>query len=52
LASLPEPDLVPSAIGVVLGISLPSETPVSGLTAWLRDKTALTRVEQFAALQR
>jgi DNA-binding winged helix-turn-helix (wHTH) protein len=41
LATLPEPDLVPSAIGAILGIPLPGENPVSGLTAWLRDKTAL-----------
>lgn len=41
LASLPEPDLVPSAIGAALGISLPSGNPVAGLTAWLRDKMAL-----------
>jgi predicted ATPase/DNA-binding winged helix-turn-helix (wHTH) protein len=40
-ASLPEPDLVPSAIATALGISLPAENPVSGLTAWLRDKTVL-----------
>ena len=40
-ASLPEPDLVPSAIAAALAISLPAENPVSGLTAWLRDKTAL-----------
>ncbi|HLY87897.1 MAG TPA: winged helix-turn-helix domain-containing protein, partial [Acetobacteraceae bacterium] len=40
-ASLPEPDLVPSAIAAALAISLPVENPVSGLTAWLRDKTAL-----------
>jgi hypothetical protein len=41
LATLPEPDLVPSAIGAVLGIPLPAENPVSGLAAWLRDRTAL-----------
>ena len=40
-ASLPEPELVPSAIAAVLGISLPAEKPVSGLTAWLRERTAL-----------
>lgn len=40
-ASLPEPDLVPSAIAAALGIPLPAENPVSGLTAWLRDKAAL-----------
>ena len=41
LASLPEPDLVPSAIGAALGISVPGGDPVSNLTAWLRDRTAL-----------
>jgi DNA-binding winged helix-turn-helix (wHTH) protein len=38
LASLPEPDLVPSALGAALGISLSGVDPVLGLTAWLRDK--------------
>jgi predicted ATPase/DNA-binding winged helix-turn-helix (wHTH) protein len=41
LASLADPDLVPSALGAVLGISLPGVNPVFGLTAWLRDKHAL-----------
>jgi predicted ATPase/DNA-binding winged helix-turn-helix (wHTH) protein len=41
LASLADPDLVPSALAAVLGISLPGLNPVSGLTAWLRDKQAL-----------
>jgi predicted ATPase/DNA-binding winged helix-turn-helix (wHTH) protein len=41
LASLPDRDLVASTLGTVLGISLPALTPVSGLTAWLRDKHAL-----------
>jgi predicted ATPase/DNA-binding winged helix-turn-helix (wHTH) protein len=41
LASLPTPDLVPSTLGGVLGIRLPSVNPVGGLTAWLRDKHAL-----------
>jgi predicted ATPase/class 3 adenylate cyclase/DNA-binding winged helix-turn-helix (wHTH) protein len=41
LASLPDPDLVPSALGTVLGISLSGANPVSGLTAWLRDKRGL-----------
>jgi len=41
LASLPDPDLVPSALGTVLGISLSGAHPVSGLAAWLRDKRAL-----------
>jgi predicted ATPase/DNA-binding winged helix-turn-helix (wHTH) protein len=41
LASLVSPDLVPSALGTVLQISLPGTSPVSGLIAWLRDKHAL-----------
>jgi predicted ATPase/DNA-binding winged helix-turn-helix (wHTH) protein len=41
LASLPNPDLVPSALGGVLGIPLPGANPVAGLVAWLRDKQAL-----------
>jgi DNA-binding winged helix-turn-helix (wHTH) protein len=41
LASLPEPNLVPSAIAAVLGISLLGANVVTGLTAWLRDRTAL-----------
>src|SRR5271169_879775 len=41
LSSLPGPDLVPSALITVLGISLSGGDPVSGLTAWLRDKQAL-----------
>ena len=41
LASLPEPDLVPSALGAALGISLSGVDPVLGLTAWLRDKRGL-----------
>jgi len=41
LASLADPDLVPSSLGAVLGISLPGVNPVFGLTAWLRDKHAL-----------
>jgi len=41
LASLSEPELVPSALAAALGI-LPSNTnSVQGLTAWLRDKTGL-----------
>ena len=32
---------MPSALSAVLGISLPGVNPVSGLTAWLRDKQAL-----------
>jgi predicted ATPase len=41
LASLPNPDLVASALGTVLGISLPGANPISGLAGWLRDKHAL-----------
>jgi predicted ATPase len=41
LASPADSDLVPSSLGAVLGISLPRVNPVSGLTAWLRDKHAL-----------
>jgi predicted ATPase/DNA-binding winged helix-turn-helix (wHTH) protein len=41
LASLASPDLVPSALGTVLRISLPGTNPASGLIAWLRDKHAL-----------
>jgi predicted ATPase/DNA-binding winged helix-turn-helix (wHTH) protein len=41
LASLPDPDLVPSAVSTVLGISLSAANPVAGLAAWLRDKHAL-----------
>ena len=41
LASLADPDLVPSALSTVLGISLPDVDSVSGLTAWFRDKHAL-----------
>jgi predicted ATPase len=41
LASLPDPDLVPSAVSSVLGISQSGANPVSGLAAWLRDKHAL-----------
>jgi predicted ATPase/DNA-binding winged helix-turn-helix (wHTH) protein len=41
LASLPDPDLVASALGTVLGLSLPGANPLSGLAGWLRDKHAL-----------
>jgi predicted ATPase/DNA-binding winged helix-turn-helix (wHTH) protein len=41
LSSLADPDLVPSALGTLLGISLSGVDPVAGLTAWLRDKHAL-----------
>jgi predicted ATPase/DNA-binding winged helix-turn-helix (wHTH) protein len=41
LASLQDPDLVPSALSTALGISLSGTQPVSGMTAWLRDKHIL-----------
>jgi predicted ATPase len=41
LASLLDPDLVPSALSTVLGISPSGANPISGLAAWLRDKQAL-----------
>jgi predicted ATPase/DNA-binding winged helix-turn-helix (wHTH) protein len=41
LAPLPDPELVPSAVSTVLGISPSGPNPVSGLVAWLRDKQAL-----------
>jgi class 3 adenylate cyclase len=41
LASLADPDLVPSAVSTVLRISLSGANPVSGLAAWLRDRQAL-----------
>jgi predicted ATPase len=40
LASLPDPDLVPSTVSRVLGISQSGTNPISGLTAWLLDKHA------------
>jgi predicted ATPase/DNA-binding winged helix-turn-helix (wHTH) protein len=41
LASLSDPELVPSALGAALGIPPSGASPVQGLSAWLRDKTAL-----------
>jgi predicted ATPase/class 3 adenylate cyclase/DNA-binding winged helix-turn-helix (wHTH) protein len=41
LASLADPELVPSAVSSVLGISPSGTDPVSGLGAWLCDKHAL-----------
>ncbi len=41
LASLPDPDLVPSALMTMLGISPSGANPTSGLAAWLRVKQAL-----------
>jgi predicted ATPase/DNA-binding winged helix-turn-helix (wHTH) protein len=45
LASLSDPDLVPSALSTVLGISLSGTNPVSGMTAWLRDKHAVIMLD-------
>jgi predicted ATPase/DNA-binding winged helix-turn-helix (wHTH) protein len=41
LASLSNPELVPSALGAALGMPPSGANPVQGLSAWLRDKTAL-----------
>ena len=41
LAPLPDPDLVPSTVSTVLGISQSGANPLLGLAAWLRDKHAL-----------
>jgi predicted ATPase/DNA-binding winged helix-turn-helix (wHTH) protein len=41
LASLSDPDLVPSAFCTLLGITLSGVNRLSGLTAWLRDKRIL-----------
>jgi predicted ATPase len=41
LASLADPELVPSAVSATLGVSPSGTNPISGLTAWLRDKHAL-----------
>ncbi len=41
LSSLVDPNLVPSALSAVLGISLSGINPISGLTTWLRNKHAL-----------
>ena len=41
LASLSDPDLVPSAVCAVLGMRLSGGNPLSGLTAWLRHKHIL-----------
>jgi predicted ATPase/DNA-binding winged helix-turn-helix (wHTH) protein len=41
LATLSDPDLVPSALGAALGIHLSGANPSPGLAAWLRDKHAL-----------
>jgi DNA-binding winged helix-turn-helix (wHTH) protein len=41
LAPLSDPELVPSALGVALGIPPSGANSVQGLSAWLRDKTAL-----------
>jgi predicted ATPase/DNA-binding winged helix-turn-helix (wHTH) protein len=41
LASLTDPDLVPSALGAAVGLRLSGVNPLLGLVAWLRDKAAL-----------
>jgi len=41
LASLSDPELVPSALGAALGMPASGANPVQGLSAWLRDKTVL-----------
>ena len=41
LASLLDPDLVPSAVNTALGITQSGADQLSGLAAWLRDKHAL-----------
>jgi predicted ATPase/DNA-binding winged helix-turn-helix (wHTH) protein len=41
LASLSNPELVPSALGAALGMPPSGANLVQGLSAWLRDKTAL-----------
>jgi predicted ATPase/DNA-binding winged helix-turn-helix (wHTH) protein len=41
LAAVARAELVPSALGGVLGISLPGANPIAGLIAWLRDRHAL-----------
>ncbi len=41
LAAVARAELVPSALGGVLGIPLPGANPIAGLIAWLRDKHAL-----------
>ena len=41
VASLADPDLLPSALGAVLGVPPSGANPLSGLAAWLREKQAL-----------
>jgi predicted ATPase/DNA-binding winged helix-turn-helix (wHTH) protein len=41
LASLSNSELLPSALGAALGMPPSGANPVQGLSAWLRDKTAL-----------
>jgi predicted ATPase/DNA-binding winged helix-turn-helix (wHTH) protein len=41
LASLTDPELVPSVLSTVLGISQSAANPAAALAAWLRDKQAL-----------
>jgi predicted ATPase/class 3 adenylate cyclase/DNA-binding winged helix-turn-helix (wHTH) protein len=41
LASLSDPELVPSALSQVLGLSPSGANPAAGVAAWLRDKQSL-----------
>ena len=41
LASLSDPELVPSALAAILGVTIHSDNPVPGLIAFLRDKQML-----------
>ena len=41
LAPLSDPELVPSALSAALGMPSSGANPLQGLSAWLRDKTAL-----------
>ena len=41
LASLPDPDLVPTALAAAIGDPSFGHRPLAGVGAWLRDKTAL-----------
>jgi predicted ATPase/DNA-binding winged helix-turn-helix (wHTH) protein len=41
LSSVSDPDLVPSALAAVLGVSLSNVNPMSGLTAWVRGRQCL-----------
>ncbi|MBV8335187.1 MAG: winged helix-turn-helix domain-containing protein, partial [Alphaproteobacteria bacterium] len=45
LASLSDPDLVPSTLCALLGITASGSNPLSGLIAWLRDKHILIVID-------